>query len=196
MNDRMPLDITLALPRWVRAFVAKVSGPFETDEARMGLVVSLARENVERETGGPFAAAVFAGRPARLLAVGVNVVVRARCSAAHAEMVALALAQQAAQTHDLGAAAGAPCELVTSTEPCAMCLGAVPWSGVRQLVCGALDTDARAIGFDEGSKPEDWQGELRKRGISVMTGVCREEAIRCLEEYKQHGGIIYNATRT
>ena len=41
-------------------------------------------------------------------------------------------------------------EMVASTQPCAMCLGATPWSGIRRLVCGARDEDAEEIGFDEG----------------------------------------------
>ena len=41
-------------------------------------------------------------------------------------------------------------ELFTSCEPCAMCLGASLWSGVKRMVCGATKDDAQAIGFDEG----------------------------------------------
>jgi hypothetical protein len=33
--------------------------------------------------------------------------------------------------------------------------GAVPWSGVRRLACGARDEDASDIGFDEGPKMAD-----------------------------------------
>ena len=122
----------------------------------MRLAVSLARENVRRGTGGPFGAAVFEARTGRLVAAGVSLVVPARWSGAHAEIVALALAQRALGTHDLGGPGMAPHELVTSVEPCAMCLGAVAWSGVRRLVCGAREAEARAIGFDEGPKPGRW----------------------------------------
>ena len=46
-------------------------------------------------------------------------------------------------------------ELVASTEPCAQCFGATPWSGVRRLVCGARGSeDARAIGFERGTEPD------------------------------------------
>lgn len=73
-----------------------------------------------------------------------------------------------------------------------MCLGAIPWSGVSRLVCGARDEDARRIGFDEGDKPSDWIGRLRKRGIEVVRDVSRTEAVSVLEEYARNGGIIYN----
>jgi tRNA(Arg) A34 adenosine deaminase TadA len=74
-----------------------------------------------------------------------------------------------------------------------MCLGAIPWSGVRRLVCGARGDDVCAIGFDEGAKPADWVGELRKRGIEVVQDVLRQEAQDVLRQYAEAGGKIYNA---
>jgi len=148
---------------------------------------------VKHGTGGPFGAAVFEMESGRLIAPGVNLVVRSSCSAAHAEMVAIALAQQAAGHYDLGAPNRPPCEIVSSTEPCAMCLGAIPWSGLRRLICGARDADARRLGFDEGAKPEDWVRTFQDRGIEVVRDVMRAEARKVLIDYKEHGGLIYNA---
>jgi hypothetical protein len=71
---------------------------------------------------------------------------------------------------DLGGPRHPLYELVASTQPCAMCLGATPWSGVRHLVCGARDEDAEEIGFDEGMKPADWIRSLEERGITVEEG--------------------------
>jgi len=158
----------------------------------MRFVVALASTNVSRETGGPFGAAVFESRTGRLVAIGVNLVESIQCSLAHAEVVALANAQQAVGNFDLGAAGMPEHELVTSCEPCAMCYGAVLWSGVRRVLCGARVCDAEAIGFDEGPKPKNWVGELQKRGISVARDLCRKEARAVLQRYKQRGGIIYN----
>jgi tRNA(Arg) A34 adenosine deaminase TadA len=76
-----------------------------------------------------------------------------------------------------------------------MCLGAIYWSGVRSVVCGARDEDARSIGFDEGSKPADWVGTLESRGISVTKDVLRDEARSVLLSYKEAGGAIYNARK-
>jgi len=161
-----------------------------TQADRVRLAINLARENVERRTGGPFGAAVFEIASGRPIAVGVNRVEAGRCSSAHAEIVALSLAQAAARTHDLATVPGG-CELVTSVEPCAMCLGAIPWSGVRAVVCGATDADARAIGFDEGAKPADWRGELTRRGIEVATGLRAAESAAALRSYLEAGGSIY-----
>jgi len=76
-----------------------------------------------------------------------------------------------------------------------MCLGAVAWSGVKRLVCGARDSDARQIGFDEGAKPQHWVHELGCRGIEVVRDVCREEAVRVLRAYVGRGGEVYNPRR-
>ena len=73
-----------------------------------------------------------------------------------------------------------------------MCLGAVPWSGVRSLVCGARDEDARSIGFDEGDKPGDWVASLSGRGIRVQRDVCRAAAAGVLRDYIASGGKLYN----
>jgi tRNA(Arg) A34 adenosine deaminase TadA len=185
--------ISVSLPEWVAPFLAEQPTHYPTLEARMGLVIELARRNSAENSGGPFAAAIFDMRDGRLVAPGVNRVVPTRCAIAHAEMVAIALAGQLLGNHDLGAPDMPPYELVASTEPCAMCFGAVPWSGVRHLVCGARDEDARAIGFDEGPKMAHWPETLEERGIRVTRDICREEAAQVLRDYKQQGGPIYNA---
>lgn len=158
----------------------------------MRFVIDLARRNIERRTGGPFAAAIFETDGGRLVAAGVNLVEGSNCSIAHAEMLAIALAQQSIGHYDL-ARDGVMRELVTSTEPCAMCLGAIPWSGVQRVVCGARGEDACAVGFDEGAKPTDWIGALRSRGIEVVPDLLRRAAQAVLQDYRDSGGTIYNA---
>ena len=184
--------VTLELPAWVEELDLR-DREYPTLEDRMGLVVELARQNVERGTGGPFGAAIFEGGTGRLLAPGMNLVVPSGCSVAHAEMVAIMVAQQVVGDFDLGAEGRPDYDLFASTEPCAMCFGATPWSGVRRLVCGARDEDARAVGFDEGAKLPDWPAALEERGIAVVRDVCREEAAAVLRDYAESGGQIYNA---
>ena len=188
--------LNLLLPQWVELHCAACPPAMPGVEARMRFVIGLARENVVRGTGGPFGAAVFEVETGRLVAPGVNMVVPAGCSIWHAEIVAIALTQRVLGTHDLGAEGVPACELVTSTEPCAMCLGAIPWSGLGRLVCGAREADATAIGMDEGAKPADWAGELARRGIDVVRDVCRDEAAAVLRTYAADGGVIYNGTRS
>jgi len=182
------------LPGWAEGVVEQAGRAFESVEARMRFAIELAHRNIEEKTGGPFGAAVFEADTGTLVSVGVNLVEPSHCSLAHAEMVALALAQQAVGHYDLSHD-GIVRELVTSTEPCAMCLGAIPWSGVRRVVCGARGADACAIGFDEGAKPADWVAALTGRGIEVVRDVLRNEAQAVLRRYAESDGSIYNARR-
>lgn len=191
-NDVFP-EVTLRLPGWVGELPSGGDRVYRTVEDRMRFAVELSRLNVEYGTGGPFGAAVFERETGRLLAPGVNLVVGSGCSVFHAEMVAVMVAQKVVGTFDLGADSLPSYELVATTEPCAMCLGATPWSGVRHLVCGARDKDARAVGFDEGVKPDLWVGALEERGITVERDVLREEAAGVLREYADRGGEIYNS---
>lgn len=188
-------SVTLSIPDWVGETINESGRVFDTIEKRMEFVISLAARNVSMKTGGPFAAAVFDGNSGEILSAGVNQVVPASCSLAHAEMLAIALAQKRMETFDLGAPGMPFCELVTSTAPCAMCLGAIPWSGVRRVVCGARDEDARRIGFDEGAKVSNWTVELKKRGIEVLTDFCRDKAKDVLDKYYDEGGEIYNSRK-
>lgn len=185
--------VSFELPEWVEDLVSGKGEFYPTKEERMRLAIELSRLNTERGTGGPFGAAIFESESGRLLAPGVNLVTTANLSTAHAEMVAIMVAQQAVGSFDLGEERLPAYELVASTEPCAMCFGAMPWSGVRGLVCGGRDEDARSIGFDEGPKMSDWPSALRERGISVERDVLREEAAAVLNGYAESGGAIYNA---
>ena len=182
--------ICFDLPHWIQPLAENYQAS-PSIEARMGLILEAARENVRQQTGGPFAAGVFEIGSAQLIALGVNRVTTQGLSMLHAEMVALSLAQRTLDRYNLGADSKQQYELVCSTEPCAMCLGGICWSGIRRVVSGATDADARAVGFDEGPKPGDWIAELEQRDIEVQPEVMREEARGILHQYRSSGGIIY-----
>lgn len=189
-KTRMNDTLKITLPGWIEGFVANEPRQFIDAETRMRLAIELARENIRQNTGGPFGAAVFNMDTNELVSVGVNCVVPSDCSMAHAEIMAIGLAQQALGTFDLSSKGRF--ELATSCQPCAMCLGAVPWSGIKSLLCGAREEDARAVGFDEGAKPDDWLGELQNRGITVTRDILRTEAAQVLKNYAAANGTIYN----
>ncbi len=159
-------------------------------EARMAFVVDASARNVREGTGVPFAAAVFECDSGRLIALGVNLALKEHCSVLHGEMVAIMLAERA--LGDGGFSNGAY-ELVTSSEPCAMCFGAIPWAGFKRVVCAARASDDRAVKFDEGDKRPDWTETYRARGIQVLTDVCRNEAVAVLEAYTTKGTDLYAA---
>lgn len=194
MNANTPphaTDVTIVLPSWAESAV-DWEQRYESDEDKMRVTVALSRINVEQETGGPFGAAVFAPDTGRLVGIGVNSVVRLNSSTLHAEVVALMLAEQHLKSYSLSAPGLPRHELVTSCEPCAMCLGATLWSGVKRLVCGATRADAARLGFDEGPVFPASYEYLAHAGIEVVREVCRDEARAVLEMYRSRSGPIYN----
>ena len=185
------LELTIALPDWIEQVLRYEPRNRPAMEDRMRFVIDLARQNVRRKTGGPFGAAVF-NDAGKLVAPGINLVEHGRCSILHAEMVAIVLAQKQLGRYDLSDGGRLCYELVTAAEPCAMCFGAIPWSGVSRVVCAARDADVRRIGFDEGPKLPDWSAALEERGIRVTRDVLRDEGVSVLREYADTGGMIYN----
>jgi tRNA(Arg) A34 adenosine deaminase TadA len=157
----------------------------------MRLAIALARKNVETRTGGPFGAAVFERSSGKLVAGGVNLVLPMKNSMLHAEVVALMLAESRLQAFTLGIESGAEHELVTSCEPCAMCLGAIHWSGVNSVVTGATKQDAEETRFEEGPVFPESYHYLEQRGVTIMREVLREEARAVLQLYATMSGEIY-----
>ena len=186
-------DLHIGLPQWLGEYTGEYGRCFPEDEDRISLVIELAARNVEEDLGGPFGAAIFQSGTGRLISAGVNRVMDQNCSVLHAEVMAIMLAQRRLGTFTLARGSSEPpFELACSCEPCAMCIGAITWSGIQRLVCAAREVDAFAVGFDEGFKPHDWIGQYRSRGIAVRRDVMREEACAVFQRYVQLGGVIYN----
>ena len=189
----VPREIRVLLPDWTnRADTVDFDRTYGTDEDRMALAVRLARENVFHGTGGPFGAAIFEEESGRLVAIGVNRVVPLNNSVLHAEVVAMMMAQARLGVYSLSLEGLPGHELFTSCEPCAMCLGAIQWSGVRRVVWAATREDAGRLHFDEGPVFRASYVYLAARGIRFSAGPLREEARTVLSEYETGGGEIYN----
>lgn len=178
-------------PDWVDS-VVDWNRAYGSDQERMRVAIDLARANVDRSTGGPFGAAIFETKSGRLVAVGMNSVVRLNNCVLHGEIMAFMMAQQCVGSYTLNSAELPGHELYTSCEPCAMCLGATLWSGVRRLVYGASREDAALLNFDEGPVFPESYHYLEKRGIAIVRDVLRTEARAVLELYRASSGKIYN----
>jgi tRNA(Arg) A34 adenosine deaminase TadA len=184
----------LSLPEWASDALAVAPEHLPDPEARMRWVIELARTNFVHDTGGPFAAAVFEEATGRVVSIGVNRVVPGRCSSAHAEVMALSLAQQTLRVHDLGGPGQAAHQIVVNWAPCAMCCGAICWSGVRSVVIAGSGAEMEALtNFDEGPIHPSWPEELRRRGISVLDGLLRDESIEAFRQFAASGRPVYNA---
>jgi len=181
--------LTLQLPDYLLPELPAENEAISSADARMELVIKLSRVNIENG-GGPFAAGIFCMDSHTLLAPGVNLVVPTNCSVAHAEMIAIMFAEQVAESFNL--ADKGSYELITSSEPCAQCFGAIPWSGVKRVVFGATRFDVEKIGFEEGPKPEKWEAALESRGIHVEGPRLQAKAAQVLLDYLEAGNAIYN----
>ncbi len=191
---------SIALPPWIVAALADVPAVIADVDERMRLVHALADRNWREGNGGPFAALVAESGSGRIVSVGVNVVLASGVSSAHAEVTALALAQRAVGDWDLGGAGRPQHELVVNWRPCVQCYGAVLWSGVRRLVVAGSGPELEQLtGFDEGPMREDWAAQFQARGIAVLDGVLRQEALDTFTAYRDgvaaENLTVYNARR-
>ena len=191
-------EYRVALPAWIDDELADVPAVLPDRESRMRLVHRLADRNWREGNGGPFAALVAERDTGRIVSVGVNVVLGSGVSSAHAEVVALGLAQTALGGWDLGGAGLPAHELVVNWRPCIQCYGATMWSGVRSLVVAGEGPELEEITtFDEGPLGEDWAEQFKARGIEVVSDVLRDEALKVFLGYRQavddEGLVVYNA---
>ena len=93
---------------------------------------------------------------------------------AHAEVVAIRDAAARLQNSRLDG-----CTLIVTLEPCAMCAGAVAQSRISQLIFGAWDEKAGAVG-------SVWDVLRDPRSIfkvEVTAGICESECAQLLKEF-------------
>ncbi|ONI84165.1 tRNA-specific adenosine deaminase [Actinosynnema sp. ALI-1.44] len=129
--------------------------------------IDLAAENVAGG-GGPFGALVV--KDGQIVSTGVNLVTPTLDPTAHAEVVAIRRACQELNTFKLDG-----CVLVSSCEPCPMCLSSSLWARVDRIIYAADRHDAAKAGFDDLAfyelfeRPRDsWQLPVRK--VSEVDG--------------------------
>ena len=187
----MKLEITL--PDWAIAENQALPENIVDLQQRMRTVIRFSQLNFQNQTGGPFAAGVFEKTTGRVVVIAVNRVVPMNVSSAHAELVALSLAQQELKSFDLGGPGLPAHQLVVNARPCAMCFGSIPWSGIRSVIVGASGPQIEQLtGFDEGPIHPNWQQELRQRGIEVVENILADEACAVLRAYADSDQPIYN----
>ena len=155
----------------------------------------LAAKNVSEGTGGPFGSIIVNLKSGKIVGMGVNRVVTESCIF-HGETSAIYDAQRNLGVFNLGGEGMDPHVLVTSAAPCAMCAGAIVWSGVSQVITGAQKEDVESIvGFDEGPVHPDLVEEYKKRGITMIEAVSQEACRQVLQDYIDGEGTVYNGER-
>jgi len=104
----------------------------------------------------PFGAVLLDGDD-RIVLEAENTVVTHRDATGHAETNLVRLASSQLDADELAAAT-----LVTSTEPCAMCAGAIYWAGIGTLVYGLPESALLAM---TGAHPENPTLDLPSRDV-------------------------------
>lgn len=107
----------------------------------MAAAIQLATDSVHGG-GGPFGALI--ARSGEIVADGTNLVTVNQDPTAHAEVTAI---RNACRKLDSFTLAG--CVLVTSCEPCPMCLTAALWARLDAVLYAANRHDAALAGFDD-----------------------------------------------
>ena len=140
---------------------------------------------------GPFFALIM-NDEGEIIAGEANSVVIDSCSCYHAEINTIISAQKKLGTYDL-----TPYNLTlyVNAEPCAMCTGAIAWSGIKKVFYSVPTAKVETItGFDEGHKPS-WLYAFKKRGIKVYGNIVPEAGEAVLQQYVNVGNEIYKPQR-
>jgi tRNA(Arg) A34 adenosine deaminase TadA len=135
----------------------------------MRRAIELAVENVRTNRGGPFGCVI--ARDGKIIAEGTNLVVSTNDPTAHAEIVAIRRACEKLGTFQLTGH-----DVITSCEPCPMCLGAMLWARPDRIVYACTHADAADIGFDDAFVYDEIAKPRDLRTIP-MTQILRTEAL-------------------
>ena len=139
----------------------------------MRRAIALSRTCLESDEG-PFGAVVV--HEGRIVGEGVNRVVPTGDPTAHAEIVAIRAACKAIGSHVLEGAV-----IYTNCEPCPMCLGAIWWARISEIVYANDRKDAAAIGFDDDAIYQEVAAPLDQRKLPIR----RMSAGEALEVFKR-----------
>jgi len=118
----------------------------ETDLRLLRLAIDVARR--AREVGNHPFGAVLANASGDVLLEAGNTVTVDRDVTAHAELNLVRLASRSFTEAEL-----APTTLYSSTEPCAMCSGAIYWSGIGRVVYALAEAQLGALTGADAENP-------------------------------------------
>ncbi len=149
-----------------------------TDKDFLERAIKIAYEGIEKGTG-PFGAVVV--QNGEVISESTNKVVESHDPTAHAEVLAIREAAQKSGTHDLH-----DCILYSSCEPCPMCLGAIYWSGIKEVYFAADRKDAANAGFNDEFIYDEITLLPEKRNVSFkrIKGVDGREVFKKWERFE------------
>ena len=146
------------------------------DQAFMARAIQLSIDNVHSDRGGPFGAVIV--KDGSIIAAGTNQVTSMNDPTAHAEVIAIREACRNLSVFQLHG-----CEIYTSCEPCAMCLGAIYWAHISRIYFATQATDASAFGFDDSFIYRELTQPYSARR-TPMIQMMREEALAAFRAWE------------
>ena len=156
-------------------------------------IITTVRETSSNGVGGPFGAFVYKSlykegdeEYIEVIAYGTNGVTSDNDPTAHAEIVAIRKACKALNTYDLS-----EYSIYATGFPCPMCMGAIIWSGIKNVTyCQSLD-DTHNIGFKDKEMYESvFSSYLTDNQYITTSRIPNDEMNEIYNSYKQEG-IIY-----
>ena len=120
----------------------------------------------------------------QIVATGRNGVGSGENDTRHAELVAIQSIPQFLFRHKR------QCTVVTTLEPCMMCMGAIVIAGIHRIVWGASDPIA---GVAEMVPRYTY---LKRKEIVLVSGVLEAESRALLDEYWRRTGAVRHLTST
>ena len=103
----------------------------------------------------------------------------------HAELVAIENAMEHLGGH-LCAEGGKGVTIYSSCEPCAMCMGAILYTGIERLVYGATLEDSKECVNEILAKAESVANACNNRNIEITHELEREKAVEVLKYWRKN----------
>lgn len=151
----------------------------------MDSAILKAEETMNEDLGGPFGATVMS-KEGKIISVSSNSVLGDHDPTAHAEINAIRQACQILKTHDLS-----DYVLVTTSFPCPMCLGAIMWSNIKEVIYGCRLKDAESIGFRDDLMYDFIKMDMKDKSVLEISEAERKECLRLFKSYHDQNKEIY-----
>lgn len=129
-----------------------------------------------KQQGGPFGAVVV--KDGKIIGEGHNQVTETCDPSAHAEIMAIRNACKQINDYQL-----TDCVIYSSCEPCPMCMSAIYWARIPELIFAATAEDAAKAGFDDQFIVNELSKHYSKRSMKIEH-VQHEHANKSFEQWR------------
>lgn len=147
-----------------------------TDKEYMDLAIELSNKAYY-----PYGAVIV--KDNQIIGRSDSIVPVAQTEFSHAELRAIEDAMEQLGGH-LCAEGGKGVTIYSSCEPCAMCMGAILYTGIDRLVYGATLEDSSNCVNEILAKSNDIANACSNRRIEIVPEFQREEAVQVLKKWK------------